>query len=1009
MACDALHRVFDGGPWNVLLDRSRDFGSGEAILRLAPEAVFRVTEARRALPPRRHRDYDIAVVCSNGLKKHSPAAVRALSAWVRRGGGLVLAACPGGFELQSQRPIEDLGLSRLAARFGCRFLSAAALPPDEYGYRGYGRARLELTAAGRRLTGLQLGDCYLGRAGGLALPPGATVLMRDRVSGTPVMALLRFGRGKVLACADLAAWNDWNPFVATLLLTLVAPRRRARTMPPLWLDAPSTTLKRDGIHVRHAPGARRQAQAVLRAAQLARASLPPGLRPRSKRFRWTLELHPGLGVWPKGMSARAAACHTHVGRDVAPAFLLGALTRLLAEHRFYEKTRSWKMDRGMVASLAFALEVACLERNGFAQAAEHLRQSCAGGPRVDLGKYYSESKEQPQRRRFWLDLVKRFGPATLPKVLRVLTAKDTLPGVLSHALWSGFDLAAWFLARALGQDVYDWLTQEGHTVRRIPLGEPKSPKWKRALDKALEVVAADPQELPDVRCDALRVLARRLDEEKVTLDRCARRCRSARPVTALAAAVRLSEAKDGRAREALRGFPGPRDRGLAAVAALRLVFDLGDRAAAGPLAKLAPRFGARFQLAAGYALRLLGHPAARRFAFDRLPGCRLRVVKDGLNKAFAEVDGYGRANVWSMPQLFNVSFRQAHSTHYMRWVYTDRLWRRRGLARAAMAGCLASGRWDRLCSTTSLHTGVENVAHALYRSFDLHDITAFTSFKKELSGPLAAVRPPRGIVLRRAEPRDARAAAAFLGKLFEHREMQLERLAGWPEDVTAWLACARGKIVGLAAAEAERHHGNLQFFGVAELKDKPKKKKKKRADKRPRMDRRERTAQALLSALHRALKERDVKEIEGATWRLPGDKFTFWQLRRAGYGTFPSGGVELHRLNSLPQFLRETRRAFEQRLKASRKWRQWHGRVRLTAGHESAVLNVRRGRVAVEAPGRGPADVEVRGDRGTFVKMLLGSTSPFASYLQLSVRAGSGFNDQERELLDVLFPKLYAE
>jgi ribosomal protein S18 acetylase RimI-like enzyme len=526
-------------------------------------------------------------------------------------------------------------------------------------------------------------------------------------------------------------------------------------------------------------------------------------------------------------------------------------------------------------------------------------------------------------------------------------------------------------------------------------------------------LAQDPREPPDARGDALRVLAARLGEKKVSLADCARQGRGARPDTSgLPAAVRLAEAKDARGRPALRRFLGSSDTGLAAVAALHLVFELGDREAADALARLAGRFNSRFKLAAGYALGLVGHPASERFSFRRVPGCRIEIVRDGLNKAFAMVDGYARANVWSLPQFYSASHGQAYSTHYVRWVHADALWRRRGLARAAMAGCLKSSRWDRLCSTSSLHTGVENVAHALYRSFGFNDIHAFTSFKKDLRTPLAAARPPRGVKLRRARSKDAAETAAFINRLHASLDQTAARLGDWPGDETAWLAWRDGKIVGVASAEAVAGRASLEVFEIAEFKEKEKKGKKdkpRREGRPPPPDRREQTAQALLAALHRTLKRAKTWEVEGATWRLPADKFHYWQLRRAGYGTHAAGGVELHRLNSLPQFLRETRPMFEKRLAASAKWRDWHGRVRLCAGHETATLRFQRGRVAVETDGRGQADMEVRGDRATFVRLLLACGSPFAAALQLDVRVRAGFNGSARELLDVLFPRLYAE
>jgi len=987
-----LQKIFDTVPIAVLADRSRDPLSSDTLLGLHPKRVFQITDNRRRLTARRLRDYDVVAICGNSRTPHGPAERKALRAFVRRGGGLVLAAHPGRFELASGLPAARIGGNRIAEVFGFAFLSPSALKADPYARQGFARDELVWTRAGERL-GLGLGDICLHRPGSIAVPPGATVLLRQR-GGPPVAALARFGRGRVLVIADLEPWDKlYGPWAAVHFLGAVAPeRKRPAPKPPLALPRPHHDLRRGAIDVSYEGIPRPRAREIVAWAEKVWREVAREL-PRSRRpKRWRIVVTPGCAS-KMSWEWDALPMRQHVGAEMSNAALVATLAEALTATFLIE----WEGCSSMAYrdGIKFYVQQQVLKRLGFEAHAERLRSACAGGAAVDLGRFYVWAARPPLLRRFWLEVAAEFGPRAFRRHLAAYPRKEPQKHLDSN-LYTGFDRMAFFLATALGPRVYRWLEAHGHTVRRIPLRKPGSDALKKAVEDAMQRIMQDETEIASDRLDALDTLTQCLTDKEMSFDQCARRARSRRPATAIPAAVRLVRARDPRGIPLLRRLLRARDKGMAAVAALALTAEMGDGAARDELVRLAPDRDIRFQLRAGYALECAGDRRHARFRFQRLPGCTLKdVCDDGLRKVYPVVDGYEVANVWCQPLFRAMPQETAISNYYVEWVHTDSRWRRCGLARIAMDRCLDS-RWDRECATTGLHTEVRNFGHRLYRSYRLVDtFIAQRLHRPPRPGP--DVSTPAGIRIRRARETDAMAVAHLVNHLTVDRRVEPASWQKWPEDRPAFVAYEGRRLVGVISAMLRLKDARIEDFAVSELK----------SGSKP--ERRERLGLALFKRLHEALQPHRPRVIHCFSFEPRFDAFHLRVIRLAGYDRNQDNLVELGRVNDLAQFCREIRPALEQRLASSARWRTWTGSILIQGGPLRVLWEIDRGRLRIK-DGRGPrakkATITLHGSEEAVQRMAFGVATPFEEYMQIECSEERGFSGRVTELLETLLPRM---
>ena len=990
----AVDRILGTTPVAVLVDRSRDAFAGASLVHLRPEDVFRTTDSRVRLTAGRLAGYDILAVCGNGTTPYSAAERKAVRTFVRRGGSLLLAACSGAFEQKTHRSVDALAANGLARLFGFEFLSASDLPADMHGCRGFDRQRLTLTQAGKTM-GLTLGETALGRPGPLTVPPGARVLMRARRSGEPVIATARYGRGRVMICNDLGMWGvegGWRPWTWTAAhwLMPIVPRPRTPTRRPVECVWPiSQRSKRGNIVLHYSTAAHRHMDRIHRLVEQVLAEAFRIRRPAKPPKTWHIHLDPGVGEWPD-RSAPEQEPSWHVGVDACDASIVASLAGLAAWMFLFPRDLP-----GLPPSMVRGVVLHVLRRLGYEQYARQLEVACVGGRQVDLGRAYSEADIPKQSLRLWTDVTAEFGDDALRKFARAVPRKDFGKGI-EHRVYSRFDVWAYYLARAVGARAYDWLESQGHTLRRMPLAPPNSDRLKAAQSRAIRKLLLDPTETASDRFDALCCLAGRLKRDKRSLDACARLAKSKRLTVAVPAAAHLAQAKDQRGITRLRRWLRHADSGLAAISALTLVFEAFDNRAADVLARLAGKQDVRFQLSTGYALRLADDRRADRFAFENLDGCRVKVVQDGFVKAFSVVDGYETANTFCLPQFAPAGHGACYSDYYVAWVHTDPHWRRRGLARLTFAAAL-DHRWHKTCAATSLHTGTRNVAHALYRGCGLIDYTVHHTFHRKLHEE-AKRRPPRGINVRPLTRSDLAAAGEMLNEYVTDRPHGRIRLSHLPEWAAAYGAFDGRRMVGLALARRQTDSAVLEHLAVTKLaKDEQKEDRK----------RRERTGEALLSALHRALRLHGVKSIETNRWLPRGtidDSFTRSLLRHCGYGLRREGLVEQRRVNDLARYFTEIAGALEKRLATNDALAGWTGSVWIDGQRLRACLRFRHGRVAVTTRRPTQPTLAICGDETAIERIAMGLATPFEESLQTQVTISPMLNASTTDLLETLFP-----
>ena len=112
------------GQIRMLVDRSKDACIGDELVRMIPTAEFQTTDNRKRLNNEVLGPYDVLTICGQSLRRYTPAELGAVQQFVDAGGGLLLAADMGFFELEANAPADQLAQNQVAELFGARFLSA---------------------------------------------------------------------------------------------------------------------------------------------------------------------------------------------------------------------------------------------------------------------------------------------------------------------------------------------------------------------------------------------------------------------------------------------------------------------------------------------------------------------------------------------------------------------------------------------------------------------------------------------------------------------------------------------------------------------------------------------------------------------------------------------------------------------------------------------------------------------------------------------------------------------
>jgi GNAT superfamily N-acetyltransferase/putative sterol carrier protein len=472
------------------------------------------------------------------------------------------------------------------------------------------------------------------------------------------------------------------------------------------------------------------------------------------------------------------------------------------------------------------------------------------------------------------------------------------------------------------------------------------------------------------------------------------------PYTRLVAGFELAVRNDARGLEALRELSTQEDEALQAMAALILA-RCGEGSAGERLLDLAPRQDARFALDAGYALQKLGVHGWQKLSLEELTmadgtkpggyeidydGCRIDV--------FPTVDGYKVANVmYCIPQASHFP----HNTHVscleIGWVHTDPRYRRKNLARLAMARVFEH-RAAQDCSCTELGTGTRNVAHTLYRSFGFTDVAVGDRWTHDLDTEPSG-RMPEGVSLRSCRAGDERALAQLARECGGASRFQgAYRASPFPPDCIVKVAERDGEMVGAVICGFYGEEGWIEDMWLKERKPEG------TPDEGASDDRAEIGA-ALLGRVHAELRELGAKKV-GCGWAR-GPHNVREALAMAGYRPSRSGGVWMWGLLDLPKLLREIAPLLERRLEES-DFRGWTGVIDLLGEKHRARLVFTEGKIAVADPRGEARGLILTCDDDILTRIVRGIETPFEAYLQLRLTIQPQVNEQITKLLGVIFP-----
>ena len=343
-----------------------------------------------------------------------------------------------------------------------------------------------------------------------------------------------------------------------------------------------------------------------------------------------------------------------------------------------------------------------------------------------------------------------------------------------------------------------------------------------------------------------------------------------------------------------------------------------------------------------------------------------------------------------------------HNTHapgtYVGWVHTKPKYRRKGLARWAF-GASMSHELVRQYSCISLHTGTENDAHGMYRSFGFVDGLLGGSFIKTLRHEQSKI--VEGLVVRSYKSGDevamARVLTAFYADRMDRRPRRAERRR--PSGTRLiYLAEKEGELLGYVQAqcfEKEKNASITEFCLKSQSAE---------GSTHPEGFLAE-VGTAMLCALHNELVKREYKKID---WRPEGEaekNYVRTLFHNFGYTSTDADWVWMFKIINLPMLLGELSPLLSKRLSESDDYKGWQGTIGIKGSEHRASLTIRDGEIRVSAEVSEDVGICLSTDDDAITRFILGIVTPYAAHLQNQLHIAPTVNSSVIGLLGTLFPK----
>ncbi len=246
-------------PVAILVDRSRDLLAASGLVDLEPDDRYWVTDSRAPLRAAALANCDVLVIAGHAAGPCPARRMRAIADFVRRGGGLLLAASAGFFERYTHRPAAEMAVAAVARRFGIEFVPPGRaagrtnVNPDLV--RGYSCSRIRIHRC-RAMRDILPSDVYLQRWSPVRAAGRPAVLMSHRRTGEAAAVSVPFGKGRVLAVGGVSILSKSHRLCRGLIDHLAASGRAVRrARPPSQIFPKYATRRTGNVEVRWGPAA----------------------------------------------------------------------------------------------------------------------------------------------------------------------------------------------------------------------------------------------------------------------------------------------------------------------------------------------------------------------------------------------------------------------------------------------------------------------------------------------------------------------------------------------------------------------------------------------------------------------------------------------------------------------------------------------------------------------------------------------------------------------------------
>jgi len=961
----------------VLVDRSRDAGWSDALIDIEPDDVYQITDNRNYLKWSVLKNYDVLTMCGYPVLPYRNDEMQAVKKFVELGGGLLLASSTGRFERDIGKPISEMQLNKIARIFGAEFLPLdvckTEIEVDHNSIHGYRKENLYL-ADRLVFADLYLDDIPFSNCGTISIPDGADVVIRHNETLEPVSACIRFGKGRMLIINEITfsqcSFRTCNAFLDWLGSSRFSKVSGDEQIPD---EIPvDEYVKEDGdIRIHYNSFVPRDRADMCLSLSKRMKEYINNLFPDEPCREWKIELTPSCNcetsLWqnhPKGaFMSDSMLAYAVGGEGLWKIPFYDTLAYNVFGHRVFSK---YCGIMGM-RLLGFDAEADRMYYDIIRQ----FKEEDPTGTEIDITKIYHY-----HHKLVWIltTLTDKYGHDLFARLQKNIPKPDEFwnrnPYYKPRKVFSPLDIFIYYLSLTLGEDMYLWFRKIGTTVHELPLYKEDTDEFKNGVCQYLKNIIRDKSASASDRDNAIQGLINVKEKYDLASDD---------KYDRIVSAIKLSQSCDSRAVPMLKELIVDKDDlTISAIASLTLV-QLEDTSNVKQLIDIAKSLDHRFQLNAYHSLNRIGYDFEKSVVDTE-------IEYDGVElKVYATAGGYRVAHVFTLLDCGKHFQGNTHITGvYIDWVSTEPMFRRIGLSSLAIQRTFTHPSIQR-CSCAFLNTGIENPAHAMYRSFGFVDMSFMETFSLDLHEEKVYI--PDDFVLRSYSPMDevrmADLANEYYSNFIDIKRIKVVR----QKDNIIKIAERNGEILGYVFASMPTNREAVQLRNVC-LKN---------------IDERNKIGLILLRSLHNDLLARGFRSV--VFWDDFGNKEDLRGLfNELGYNSHLTSGVKMFKLINLPMLLDEIVPLLTKRLLNS-DYKGWQGKIGISGNQHKATIII-DDEISIAEEAYNDVNIHLTTDDDTITRIVIGKLTPYEAYLQSELSIKPIINDGVANLFKTLFPKI---